>query len=133
MISTQALETIFTKMRYGVQQAGGAIKDIFYCPHSPDDGCNCRKPSPGLIMQAVEKYGIDLSRSCMVGDSTKDIECAVNAGCAMSILVQTGNGKKSMAEFEHKTIHKHKVIRPDIITTDLMAVAQYFLSSKILK
>ncbi len=133
MISTQALEAIFTKMRHGVQQAGGVIKDILYCPHTPDDGCNCRKPAPGLIMQAVAKYGIDLSRSCMVGDSTKDIECAVNAGCAMSILVQTGNGKKTMAEFEHKTIRKHKVIRPDMITADLMDAAQCFLSSKLFK
>ncbi len=92
LTTIQELEKIFSKMENGIEKAGGKIKDIFYCPHLPDAGCNCRKPNPGLILQAAEKYNIDLEYACMVGDSAKDIECARNAGCSLAVLVQTGNG-----------------------------------------
>ncbi|MBF0211884.1 MAG: D-glycero-beta-D-manno-heptose 1,7-bisphosphate 7-phosphatase, partial [Desulfamplus sp.] len=92
MLDYQELYKIFDKMKKEVKDAGGFIKDIFFCPHLPEDCCSCRKPLPGLILKAVQKYGIDLNRSCMVGDSKKDIECSHNAGCRYSVLVRTGNG-----------------------------------------
>ncbi|MEA1969739.1 MAG: D-glycero-beta-D-manno-heptose 1,7-bisphosphate 7-phosphatase [Thermodesulfobacteriota bacterium] len=113
------LEAIFAKMRKGVEVCGGEIKDIFFCPHTPDENCSCRKPKPGLIFQAMAKYKIDPACSCMVGDSAKDIECANNAGCGCSLLVQTGNGKKAAAELEKKAI------KPDFTGVNLMACAQW--------
>jgi D-glycero-D-manno-heptose 1,7-bisphosphate phosphatase len=64
---------------------------LYYCPHIPDTSCECRKPKPGLIVQAAVDFNIDLSESYMVGDKLSDIEAGKRAGCA-TILVLTGKG-----------------------------------------
>ncbi len=92
MADQTALDEIFEKMTTGVTKAGGEIKDIFFCPHTPEAGCWCRKPKPGMLLNAQKKYTLDLDRSCMVGDSVKDMECARAAGCGKAVLVKTGNG-----------------------------------------
>lgn len=117
MISGRTLDTIFQKMTHGVTKAGGRIKDIFFCPHTPDQGCNCRKPEPGMILQAVDRHDIDLKKTFMIGDSAKDIECGKNAGCAVTILVKTGNGEKALAALTQKGI------APDFIAKDLYEAA----------
>lgn len=104
MADQETLDRIFTKMKLGIKAAGGDITDIFFCPHLPRDGCTCRKPEPGMILSARDKYGIDLARSVMVGDSTKDIVCGKNAGCGRTILVRTGKGEKSLKELKKKEI-----------------------------
>lgn len=121
MASQKTLDAIFNKMKKGVQQAGGHIKDIFFCPHAPEDRCSCRKPAPGLILAAQKKYTLDLNQSCMVGDSAKDIECARNAGCAKAVLVKTGNGEKAQA------VLLQKGIRPDHVCSDLYAAALWII------
>ena len=118
LTTVKELEKIFNKMRSGVEDAGGKIKDIFYCPHLPDEGCNCRKPNPGLIFQAKEKYDIDLHSSCMIGDSVKDIECAKKAGCNLSILVKTGNGKKA------ENLLAAEGVMPDFVAPNLFTAVQ---------
>lgn len=86
------LEEIHMKMETLLGLEGAYLDDIFFCPHHPDSGfpgevkelkidCDCRKPKPGLIFQAREKYHIDLSRSYMIGDQWRDEETAINAGC----------------------------------------------------
>ena len=90
-VSPETLEDIFTRMRAEVEKGGGRIHDIFFCPHKPDDGCDCRKPEIGLIEKAARAYGIDISATPMVGDSAKDVLCARKAGCKQAILVKTGN------------------------------------------
>ncbi len=126
MASHKDLEAIFDKMRKGIEKAGGKIKDIFFCPHMPDQGCTCRKPRPGLILQAAEKYDIDLTHSCMVGDSVKDMECAENAGCGARVLVKTGNGERAAG------ILSKRAVQPDCICKDLMAAAEW-ISGKVEK
>ncbi len=111
MISGQTLDAIFKKMTHGVEQAGGRIKDIFFCPHTPDQGCTCRKPKPGMIRQAMACHGIDLNKAVVIGDSAKDIECGKNAGCAKTILVKTGNGAKALAALTKKSIVSDFVAR----------------------
>ncbi len=76
-----------------------SIDDWFYCPHHPKGtipeyavDCQCRKPEPGMMLEAAEKHGIDLSKSFMIGDKMSDIETARNAGCADAVLVLTGHG-----------------------------------------
>jgi histidinol-phosphate phosphatase family protein len=119
----ESLEAIFKKMKAGVEAAGGRITDIFYCPHVDEDRCSCRKPEPGLIFQAQKKYQIDLGRSFMVGDSTKDILCARNAGCAKAILVKTGNGAGALAELSRNPIP------PDHVAEDLYDAACWIIQS----
>jgi len=121
MTTKKELEKIFNKMESGIEDAGGKIKDIFYCPHLPDAGCDCRKPRPGLIFQAKKKYKIDLKYSCMIGDSVKDIECAKNAGCGLSILVKTGNGEKA------EQLLATKGINPDFAAKNLFEAAKWII------
>lgn len=63
------------------------IIDVFYCPHTPDDNCDCRKPKPGMINKACEKYEIDLENSWMIGDKVSDMEVALNANISNRILI----------------------------------------------
>jgi len=63
------------------------ILDVFYCPHSPDDDCFCRKPKPGLFKQALRKYNIDVKKSWMIGDKFDDIIAANYAGIENNILI----------------------------------------------
>ena len=92
LISKNELEHMHRLMQADVRSHGGRIDDIFYCPHIPEDGCECRKPKPGMIHSARDAYSIDLTSSIMIGDSVRDIACARNAGCGQAILVKTGYG-----------------------------------------
>ena len=95
MAPEATLREIHENMRRMVNQHGGHITDIFFCPHRPEEGCQCRKPKPGLIRQAQKMYPMNRLNTWMVGDSVKDIDCARNAGCGQAILVRTGNGSAS--------------------------------------
>ncbi len=117
MVSKEGLEYIHALMKKAVKSRGGEIKDIFFCPHTPEEGCDCRKPEPGLIYQAQKKYQIDLPTSIMVGDNAKDIECARRAGCGLSILIKSDN----IANAEK--ILSEKKISPDYTASDLYDAA----------
>ncbi|QTD45309.1 D-glycero-beta-D-manno-heptose 1,7-bisphosphate 7-phosphatase [Ottowia testudinis] len=84
-----ALNAIHAKMNKQLAAAGGRIEAVFYCPHSPDEGCHCRKPLPGLFQQIGERYKLDLTQVHAVGDSERDVQAAVAAGCVPH-LVLTG-------------------------------------------
>ena len=122
MVTKKDLDFIHDMMKEVVQSRGGDIKDIFYCPHIPEDRCDCRKPNPGLIYRAKKRYQIDLETSIMVGDSAKDIECARNAGCGSAILLKTGNGVTA------ENILKDKMIHPDVIVRDLLEAANWIIA-----
>lgn len=77
----ETLSRIHAKMVSTIEAGGGRIDDIFYCPHTPDDHCSCRKPEIGMGLAAVAKHGIDPSRSFMIGDSDRDMEFAARLGC----------------------------------------------------
>ena len=78
------------------QGAIGRIDDVLYCPHRPEDGCACRKPRPGLLLQAAERWDLDLAASVLVGDAEADILAAQRAGCR-PLLVLTGRGAEQLA------------------------------------
>ncbi|NLN71920.1 MAG: HAD family hydrolase [Thermoplasmatales archaeon] len=75
------LSRIHVKMKSQIGEAGGHIDVIFYCPHSPEENCSCRKPEIGLGEQAIEKYSIATSRSFVIGDSVRDVEFGKGIGC----------------------------------------------------
>ncbi len=85
------LNAMHEKMHRLVNQAGGHIDGIFFCPHSPADHCNCRKPMPGLLFQIARRFSVSLENVPFIGDSQSDIEAASLAG-AKPILVRTGKG-----------------------------------------
>ncbi len=72
------------------------LDDFFVCPHDDSDQCDCRKPRPGLLLHAAEKYDIDMSRSFMVGDRWRDVDAGANAGCA-TVWIDYGYREKRPA------------------------------------
>lgn len=94
-------------------QLGGALDGFYFCPHLPDEGCLCRKPSLGMVKAACADLDIDLTRSWMIGDKNLDIWIAENAGIR-SAMVMTGYGRKHLATLERE---------PTIIAEDLGAAA----------
>lgn len=123
MITAEDLEDMHRRMQQKIVGAGGKILDIFYCPHMPDAGCNCRKPRAGMLERACRKYGIDLSSAVMVGDSAKDVLCAKRAAVGSTVLVLTGNGKH--AERELSALDA----LPDHVAPDLLAAARWISAS----
>jgi len=86
------MSKIHEKLREGLAQLGCTIDGIYYCPHRPDEGCNCRKPEPGLILKASSDLGIDTAQSWMIGDNEMDLEAARRAGCRGIRVPTNGNG-----------------------------------------
>lgn len=123
MITREILEGMHGRMSDTVRLHGGRIEDIFYCPHRPDEGCVCRKPKTGLIDQARRKYSLVQTGAMMVGDSTKDIECARNAGCRAAILVKTGNGRQA-----ENQLHDRK-IPIDYLAENLLDAVNWIISA----
>lgn len=106
-ISLDELETIHNKMETLLGQKGAYLDAIFYCPHHPHKGyigerveykidCECRKPKPGMLLQAAQKYNIDLTASWMIGDSDNDIEAGLAAGCK-TLKVNTNSSELQSA------------------------------------
>lgn len=100
-----------------------SFKKIYVAPEAPDQPSHGRKPAPGFLFDARDEFGIDLSRSFMIGDKLIDLECGWNAGVSKSILVRTGYG----AECERVSAAQ---IGPAIVVDDLAAAAQYILRSE---
>lgn len=92
ILSLQAAEGINQQLVQEIQQAGGRIDGVFMCPHAPADGCECRKPRPGLFRQAAKALSIDLQRSMMIGDALADLQAGQAAGIQRLVLVRTGRG-----------------------------------------
>lgn len=84
-----ALNAVHATLLRALAAVGGRIDGIFYCPHSPDDACACRKPAPGLLQQIGERYGVSLQGVPCVGDSLRDLQAAAAVGAAPH-LVCTG-------------------------------------------
>jgi D-glycero-D-manno-heptose 1,7-bisphosphate phosphatase len=85
-LTTVSLEAIHERARTEARRAGGAIDAIYYCPHDWDEGCECRKPKPGLLFQAQRDFSLDLTRTHFLGDDERDLQAAEAAG-APGLLV----------------------------------------------
>jgi len=89
MIDVAMLDAIHARLRDVIAAAGALVDAIYICPHHPDEGCECRKPRPGLLLQAAAERNLDLAASFMVGDRPLDILAGQAAGCR-TVLVETG-------------------------------------------
>ena len=91
LFDNDTLTQIHHKLCSMVEEMGGFIEGIFFCPHLPEDNCACRKPNTGLLEQIESEFDCSITGSYFVGDSLKDIQAAKAFGC-LPILVSTGNG-----------------------------------------
>jgi D-glycero-D-manno-heptose 1,7-bisphosphate phosphatase len=92
LFDVSQLNAMHAKMHKMLAEMGGRIDAIFYCPHSPDENCACRKPLPGLFEQIAERFAVDLKTVPVVGDGLRDLQAGVAAGCEPH-LVLTGKGE----------------------------------------
>ena len=91
------LEAMHEHLRELVAEQGGEVGLIVYCPHGPDDGCDCRKPKPGMLKAIAEHYAVPLAGVWFVGDSLGDLEAAKAVDC-QPVLVKTGKGEKTLGK-----------------------------------
>lgn len=101
LLDMHTLNRIHDKMRQHLNLLGGNIESIFFCPHGPDDGCTCRKPSPGLLQDTARRLNTSLHNVPVVGDSLRDIQAAQRVG-AKPYLVKTGKGQRTLAKSKEK-------------------------------
>ena len=129
--SVPELTEIHNKMETLLGQEGSYLNDLYYCPHHPDKGfpgerpeykivCDCRKPKIGMLLQAKEKYNIDLSASWFVGDTCQDVQTGINAGCRTVLL--TGGDPNPRA--------KYGDAKPDYTCENLEQAVEYILSQQ---
>jgi D-glycero-D-manno-heptose 1,7-bisphosphate phosphatase len=91
LVDMASLNAVHRRMMQLLAEKGGRIDAVFFCPHAPEEECDCRKPLPGLMLQIAERYGLDglLARVPMVCDTARDLQAAHAAGCEPH-LVRTG-------------------------------------------
>jgi D-glycero-D-manno-heptose 1,7-bisphosphate phosphatase len=99
LLDIDTLNQIHDKLHSLLNELGVFIDGIFFCPHGPDDGCQCRKPKPGLMHEIADRLAVDLNNVPAIGDSLRDIQAAQAVG-ARPILVKTGKGIRTLAQGE---------------------------------
>ncbi len=119
LLDREDLRQIHREMHRQVEAAGGRISGVFVCPHGPEEGCGCRKPQPGLLLDVERSLGIPVAGAPLVGDKPADLEAARRAGCE-PILVRTGKG--AAAERDGTGIDTA------LVFDDLARVADYLIS-----
>lgn len=92
IISQETAHEINLRLMKEINNAGGRIDEVFMCPHAPRDNCACRKPQPGLILEAATSLSLDLNHSILVGDALSDIIAGQSAGVGQNVLLCTGRG-----------------------------------------
>ncbi len=120
LATRETVEDIHRRMVQQIEQAGGRIHHIAYCPHRPDEGCTCRKPRPGLLCESSRLLDLDLTHSYFIGDSFADLEAGMSVGCA-TVLVRTGMGKKTLARLDELNG------RRPVVVDDLAAAVDWIL------
>jgi len=103
------LDRIHERLLALLGEEGAAVDAILHCPHAPEAGCDCRKPAPGLALQAAQRFGFDPSTSVVIGDHAGDVGLGRAVG-AMTFLVLTGHGREERASAEPLADH----IVPDL-------------------
>jgi len=123
LLSRRQLDVIHEKMLESLGGSGAKFDAIMVCPHHPDDGCACRKPEPGMLLDAADRSKIDLSRSFMIGDHPHDVEAGKRAGCE-AVLVRTGRWDGSTPVGKYG---------PDFIADDLVDAAIWVLGRRAMR
>lgn len=120
------IEVVHRALVHLLAQAGAHIDRFYYCPHHPTEGrlpyrveCDCRKPKPGLLLQAAQDFDLDLTRCFVIGDNYSDVALSQSTGCR-TVLVLTGHGARVWHEW-------HADFQPAYIAPDLSAAVAWIL------
>jgi histidinol-phosphate phosphatase family protein len=97
IVPRAVVEDIHARMIRAIEAAGGRVELVTYCPHRPDEGCDCRKPKPGMLLAAAKDLHVDLRQSYLVGDAGSDMRAGQAVGC-QCYLVLTGRGCRELID-----------------------------------
>ncbi len=114
---------VHDRLREEIAVSRARLDGVYFCPHHPEAGCECRKPRPGMLLRARDEFSLDLDRSYMVGDRYLDVRTGKAAG-AGTVLVLTGDGRKEYAEF------KDADEQPDFVAEDLAEAVDLILKNR---
>jgi D-glycero-D-manno-heptose 1,7-bisphosphate phosphatase len=109
LMSLEIAQAINHQLVHLIHLRGGQVDAVYLCPHKPEDGCSCRKPKPGLLLQAANELSLDLQRSWMIGDAWSDVQAGQAAGVRQSILLRTGRGTDQLLQPRPATITSHLI------------------------
>jgi D-glycero-D-manno-heptose 1,7-bisphosphate phosphatase len=123
MIDMAAINTVHARMIQLLQAQGGRIDAVFFCPHTPEEDCDCRKPKPGMLLDIGRRYGVDLAQVPMVGDTLRDLLAAQAAGCEPH-LVLTG---RAAGIGDQQVRHMLAQVPTAHLHADLAAFADFLL------
>ncbi|MDX1489527.1 MAG: D-glycero-beta-D-manno-heptose 1,7-bisphosphate 7-phosphatase [Acidiferrobacterales bacterium] len=121
LLTLETVARIHEKMIAAVHERGGEIDDIVFCPHTPEDGCSCRKPAPGMLKEIAQRLKPDLTGVYVVGDAERDVVAARQV-MATPVLVRTGKGTR--------TLEQSRVLEGVAVFDDLAAFVDALLSDE---
>jgi len=123
MIDMAAVNAVHAHMNHQLMEQGGRVDAVFFCPHTPEDNCDCRKPKPGMVLDIGRRYGVDLSHVPLVGDTLRDMQTAVAAGCEPHLVL---SGRAAELDEEQLKALLQQVPQAQL-HEDLAAFAEFLL------
>ena len=120
-VAREVVDEIHNKMLAEISRSGGTIAGLYYCPHTPEDNCTCRKPRTGMLVQAARELQLELAKSYLVGDALDDVTTGQKMGCT-TLLVRTGRGRE-----EIRRLPSFEGDQPTVVD-DLLAAANWILA-----
>jgi D-glycero-D-manno-heptose 1,7-bisphosphate phosphatase len=120
LVSAAIVDDIHDRMEQLVEWHGGRIDSFVYCPHRPDEECDCRKPRAGMLLRSAREFSLDLTHCYFIGDAVSDVQAAWAVGCR-PILVQTGKGRESLP------MVRDSESDPTVVVADLPAAVEWIL------
>jgi histidinol-phosphate phosphatase family protein len=121
--SAATVETIHQRLAMQLAEHNARYDAIYFCPHHPTQGCECRKPKSGMLLQAAREHGIDTQRAFMVGDKISDLCAGRRVGCR-TVLVLTGYGEQA------RKLCNNSDFKPDYISPNLYDTVQHVLTEE---
>lgn len=98
LVPAETVQEINDRLATIIRTAGGQLAGIYTCPHTPKDACDCRKPKPGLLLQAAAELNIALAQSWMIGDAWSDLQAGQAAGVHKLAILRTGRGTEQLSQ-----------------------------------
>jgi D-glycero-D-manno-heptose 1,7-bisphosphate phosphatase len=123
MIDMASVNAVHAHMMQRLMAVGGRLDAVFFCPHTPEDQCECRKPQPGLMKEIAHRYGIDLKLVPMVSDTLRDMLAAQAAGCEPHLVLSGRSASLDDAQIAHVMAQVPRVHLHD----NLNAFAEFLL------
>lgn len=124
MIDMASVNAVHAQMLRQLVAVGGRIDAVFFCPHTPEDGCDCRKPLPGLMRDIAKRYGIDPKHVPMVADTLRDLQAAQAAGCEPHLVLSGRAATLDAAQIKHLV----EQVPHTQVHVDLAAFADHLLT-----